>query len=462
MVVDSKSVRANKSISTTCSTYMYVENIGSFFNDVFGYKYPLTWGGFNLSMTKIPDMPDKYICVTRVVYTPEMANEKIVVGTNPANRADHMRPHDYTRFFMWSNWSFATELSVLFVGNFDSEKGFTVDKRYKPLLINTCFSNFQKPPCMFSKQTGNLGIDMLLYASFRMRCTDFRLFTVGDCIIIQDTHATSLKKVLIHHKNKTIRIERWVDQVCKLPDKFSPNTIKNALRDGAPYYKFFDKNWSYIGKFKDKLMFLDWFYSDGVYTVLFDQETASCARKRIVNFKKDIIPKDGSPAFSVGSTTLQLNKSKNIDVLGVGHVKFVWDDVLLRRSKLDKEVMRIDKLFKDTFANMYRRHVKYVYASFFFRITENADGKFKMTMSDLWIPFMKAEKKRFHTLVTFPMSVWDDNEKVHVSGGASDMYNMVYTFDKQSVLKRLVHDASQFEQDKLKLGLITLETSQRR
>lgn len=221
------------------------------------------------------------------------------------------------------------------------------------------------------------------------------------------------------------------------------------------YYKFFDKNWSFLGNYDGKLMFLDWFYENGVHAILLDPDAKSCKRKVLVEFKKDVVPKDhgpdGFPAFSVGSTTLQLKKSKNIDVLGVGHVKFVWGE---QDCRLAKDVMKIDAMFDNTFANKYRRHFKHMYASFFFRVTEGAGGKFRVAMSDLWIPFLENEKKRYHTLVMFPMSVFGDKDVIHVSAGMSDFYNVIYTFNKKSVLKSLVHDVSKFDRDKLKIKLI--------
>lgn len=489
----------NKPFYTT--SYKFLEGVGEFCKAKLGYKFPTTWGGFNVSMAPIPGIGDKkrYLFVSRVFLTPEMMySGKIVVGTKPSpvTQAPHMRPHDYTQNFFWGNWQ-GTELSVMFVGSFDPSEGLEIDTNYTPFLLTGCKSSFQKPPCVY-KQAKDLGIpSMLVYFMSQLSCSDYRVFTKDNDIILHDAYTTFLNKILLNHDQGQIRFEKWVLSMCQLPTSVTGKDIKpedllmsgtisggtarrrqpirktlkaedkvesfkNLIEDGSPYYKYFDKNWSYLGETEGKWLFLDWFYKDGVHGVLLDTESGYCTRKKLVDFKKDIIPRDASkdfPDFSLGTTTMSIAKTtrSKIDVIGVGHVKFHWDYVDFNGSRLYKEVAKIDALFNKKFGRNYKRHIKYVYACFFFRIKQHSANKFSMTMSDLWIPYFENEKDKYHSLVVFPMSVTkslSDGDKFHVSAGVSDFYNAVLTFDKKQVVESLVHDVEQMDMTKMRLNLV--------
>lgn len=493
------------------STCSFVEGVGEFCKEKLGYKFPTTWGGFNMCMTPIPGLgrKKKYLFVSRIFLTPEMMyGGKIVVGTKPSpvTQAPHMRSQDYSQSFFWGNWS-GTEMSVMFIGEFDSIRGLVIDESYTPFILSGCKSYFQKPPCVYT-QAKQLGIPgMLLHQMSQLSCSDYRIFTLGNDIILHDAYTTFLNKMVLNHEQKMIRYERWVSSMCQLPKWLTGKDIeerkaleeklmlaanlsnkkktvgggasvkrtetekttvtgmdtqnfKNELETGAAYYKYFDKNWSFIGMQGEQMMFLDWFYKDGVHAVNLDPATGYCIRKRIVEFNKDPIPRDADdayPDFSLGTTTMSISKGKKIDVIGVGHVKFHWDYVNFEGSRLYKEVAKIDALFNKTFGRNYKRHIKYVYACFFYRIKEHSKNQFEMTISDLWIPFFEKEKERYHSLVVFPMGVTkslDNAEEFHVSAGLSDYYNIVMTFKKEDVISKLVHDVSNMNMKKLNLDLI--------
>jgi hypothetical protein len=323
---------------------------------------------------------------------------------------------------------------------------------------------------------------------------------------MHDAYTNYLHKVNVNHDKKNIRFERWVTSVCQLPKSITgrdqeivnantsslPSSIggskssikktllrtkstrasalsgmdsekfKNLLTTGAPYYKYFDKNWSFIGMQGDEMLFLDWFYEDGVHAVALDPETGYCKRKVIVPFNKDVIPRDADdkyPDFSLGTTTMSIsNKKTLIDVIGVGHVKFHWDFIDFNKgTRLYREIARIDGIFIKTFGRNYKRHIKYVYACFFYRIKQTSKNKFEMTMSNLWIPFFEQEKTKYHSLVAFPMGVNHslvNDKEFYVSAGVSDFYNVVLTFNKEEVIKKLIHDVSNMNMKKLYIDLI--------
>jgi hypothetical protein len=492
------------------STYQFIEGVGEFVKSKLGDKFPTTWGGFNICMTPIPSLAEdkKFLFVSRVYMTYDMlfAN-KIIPGTkyNTTLHAPHMRPHDWSTYFPWANWGNGIEMSIMFVGTFDSTKGIKVDTSYTPFLLTGCKSSFQKPPCAY-KQSKEIGIpSMLLNLSFQFACSDYRIFTLQDHIIMHDAYSNYLHRVNINHEKKNIRIERWVTSVCQLPKsvtgrdegitKMNTSSIqssiqasiggrkssmkksttsklelsgmetekfKNELTNGAPYYKYFDKNWSFIGMQGDDMLFLDWFYADGVHAVALDPTTGYCTRKKLVTYNKDSIPRKTDeiyPEFSLGTTTMSISKNKTlIDVIGVGHVKFEWEYIDFNtKSRLYKEVAKIDSIYNKTFGRNYKRHIKYVYASFFYRIKQTSKDNFEMTMSNLWIPFFENEKSKYHSLVYFPMGVIQsttNNKEFHVSGGLTDFYNLVLTFNKEDVLSKLTHDVSNMNMKKLYIDLI--------
>jgi hypothetical protein len=471
------------------SSYHFLEGVGEFCKEKLGYKYPSTWGGFNVCMTPIPSLGRKqrYLFVSRVFLTPEMMHSgKIIVGTKPSpvTQAPHMRSQDYTQNFMWGNWGQGTEMSVMFIGSYDSKNGLIIDKTYTPFIISGCKSFFQKPPCVY-KEAKELGIpSMLVHYMSQLTCSDFRVLTLDNDILMHDAYTTYLNKVLINHNSKTMRYERFVSSMCQLPTwltgkdvearslikqsggsgrqqrKTTIETFKNELKDGSPYYKYFDKNWSFIGMQGEQMMFLDWFYEDGVHAVSLDPKTGYCVRNRIVEYKKDPIPRDATevyPDFSLGTTTMSLSKTSKIDCIGVGHVKFHWDYVGFTGSRLYKQVAKIDAIFNKQFGRNYKRHIKYVYACFFYRIKQSSKSKFEMTISNLWIPYFPNEKNKYHSLVVFPMGVsksLNDDKEIFVSAGVSDYYNVVLNFKKQEVLNSLVHDVSQMNMKKLSLDMI--------
>jgi hypothetical protein len=212
----------------------------------------------------------------------------------------------------------------------------------------------------------------------------------------------------------------------------------------------------------DEMLFLDWFYKDGVHAVALDPTTGYCTRKRIVTFNKDPVPgksDDKYPDFSLGTTTMSISSKKTlIDVIGVGHVKFHWEFIDFNKgTRLYREVAKIDAIFSKTFGRNYKRHIAYVYACFFYRIKQTGKNKFEMTMSNLWIPFFEHEKTKYHSLVTFPMGVTHsltNNKEFHVSAGVSDFYNVILTFDKEDVIGKLTHDVSNMNMKKLYIDLI--------
>lgn len=209
------------------SSYHFIEGVGEFVKSKLGDKYPTTWGGFNACMTPIPSLQSekKFLFVHRVYMTYDMLFANKIIPGSKYNASfpapPHMRPHDWSSYFPWSNWSSGIEMSIMYVATFDSTKGITLDTTYTPFLLGPggCKSFFQKPPCVYS-QSKEIGIPgMLLHPSFQFSCSDYRIFTLQDQIIMHDAYTNYLHKVNVNHDKKIIRFERWVTSVCQLDRK---------------------------------------------------------------------------------------------------------------------------------------------------------------------------------------------------------------------------------------------------
>lgn len=449
--------------------------------------FPMTWAGFNLSMVPFSGKANYFLCVVRLHATIEMiGQDKVVPGVRKL--MPHNRPHDKSANFMWQWWK-GYEYSVVFGATFrPATSGFVVDRTLKPFILNMYKSLIQKP-CACPK-----GVDPLTWLS----ASDYRLIKINGDVYIHDAYTTFMWKMF--DQGGRITMQRMHDAICKLPDSPEPvdevvdgggknkkknrekrpqpmavvpvakpvvmtmagmEAISNPVAPGAPYYKYFDKNWAYVGVRPDgRILFLDWFYEDGVYGVLLNRETLECERIRLC--ANPVLPKEATPtlpAFSFGSTHLSLKRSNarpesGLDVIGIGHAKLMWDQLVTSSSPLHKDALKIDAECISRFGKMYKRHSRFVYMLFFYRLAETAPGVFSMTMSDLWIPIID-NAAIYHSLVVFPMSVLSGGgDAVHVTMGMSDMYNAIITFSKADILDSLKHDVSSMSASKLRFTRI--------
>jgi hypothetical protein len=456
--------------------------------------FPMTWAGFNLSMVPFSDKANYFLCVVRLHMNMEMiSQDKVVPGVRTL--MPHNRPHDKSTHFIWQWWK-GYEYSVVFGATFrPATSGFVVDKTVKPFTLNSYPSLIQKP-CACPK-----GVDPMT----RLSASDYRLVKINGDVFIHDTYTTFLWKMF--GQGGRITMQRTHDGICRLPNAPDPveevvagggrnkkknreknkrpqeaqavapvakpkpvvmtmagmEAISNPVAPGAPYYKYFDKNWGYVGVRPDgRLLFLDWFYEDGVYGVLMNRETLECERIRLC--ANPVLPKEATatlPAFSFGSTHLSLKRSNarpdsGLDVIGVGHAKLKWEQLIASSAPLHKDAMKIDAECIRRFGKMYKRHSSYVYMLFFYRLAETAPGVFSMTMSDLWIPIID-NAAIYHSLVVFPMSVVSGGgDAVHVTMGMSDMYNAIITFSKAGILDSLKHDVSSMTASKLRFTMLVV------
>jgi hypothetical protein len=84
-----------------------------------------------------------------------------------------------------------------------------------------------------------------------------------------------------------------------------------------------------------------------------------------------------------------------------------------------------------------------MYLIYFFKLTNN---KTKMYISDAFLIIKKHLKYKF--TINFPMTINIKNNKIYLSYGYGDYYNMIAIFDEQKVLNFINHDVSNFNIDK--------------
>lgn len=434
--------------------YQFIESVGPMLQQRFGeHQHPRWWSGFNACMTGVPGAgpANRVLLAVRLART-EAMRRPIVPGirNTPQHRAlPWTRESDLSDGFMWGT-PYAVDVSCVMVGTFDDAHGFRPDPAYAPYMAHECSGRFLRVPD--DKKTPVAVPAWIAQRQLSVPCQDLRIFAVGEHVYMHDAYAMFVSRVRIDEARKRVVVEKWAPALCMERPASTPKA--------TPYLKYFDKNWSFVGSAPDgSLMFMDWFYEPGVRMVFAAPGSGACHRMVVVPFRKDVIPKeptDTMPGFSFGSTTLQLGRgTKYVDALGVGHVKFMWRHMLRPKSALYRSALEIDAQFVNRFGAHYKRHYKSVYASYFFRLKQSSPSKFTLTMSDLWIPMFEKETARYHSLISFPMGVIaaDGDKHLLVSGGLTDCYNVLMKFDREAVLKSLVHDAGEMDLSKLRLGI---------
>jgi len=152
----------------------------------------------------------------------------------------------------------------------------------------------------------------------------------------------------------------------------------------------------------------------------------------------DIIDGLGSkelPMFSFGTPMVTTSNNEKI---GCGHIKIIIN-YNYTNSKIKNFILKIKKKLNKKYGENYIEHISYMYLIYFFKLTNN---KTKMFISNAFLLLKKKLKYKFS--INFPMSINIKNNKLYLSYGYGDYYNMIAVFNEQKLLKFINHDVSNF------------------
>lgn len=410
------------------------------------------WSGFNLSA--LPYQGGLWVCVVRYFLTPAMISaRRVVPGTRFVMNEpspEHV-PSDQSNYFMWDTWR-GIEYDVVFLAH-ATDRGLAVVEEVRPAVVSglEAVAGLTPVPRL---PLGDQFVPMALLEP-HVYPSDLRITTLDGALVLHDAYASKLWRVAVERAR--IVLTPWVTRVCRAPRGDTQRVHANERAEGAPYVKYFDKNWSILPQSlpraldtRGRALFIDWFYPDGVWGVLFDVASAECERTRLVPFRGDAVPAEGTAAlplaFSLGSTLHALGHAGTPDYLGVGHVKTKYPARL--PARLGGFDAARDALVRAHGRAHFKLHYRYAYAFFFFRLAWR-DGRWSLTMSDAFAPVPTGARAAslVHSLISFPMSVFStDPLSVTITMGYTDYHNLVLTLPLEQVLGVIHHDAEHFKQ----------------
>lgn len=438
--------------------WSYADFSSFFTEEVPEEKLPkINWGGFNLSITPLPFL-NSYLCVSRLHILPIMRTHKIIPGifynkSIPKKYSEEQfktfSNKDFSKTFFWENWN-GDDYAIYFIAKLKNGK-LIPDKNFEPMVSLNVKSKVQPVP-----RPSNPPIPAWVLNP-KITSSDFRVAELDNKPITYDAFLGSINEVLIFNKTKQLSQKPIIDSLCIPKDQTYPSEW-NPLRNNEPYIKYFDKNWSIVGRLpsnidkEKRILFLDWFYQDGIWGVLGGND-GFCSRIKLINFDKEPIPNNPTqeiPGFSFGSTLMDISHLSNIklDKIGVGHIKLEYTGNT-SNNKYNKIFNNIRNILIEKYGNdNFRNHYKFAYAAFFFRIYYK--NGWKMLLSSAWFPILENAEQLYHSLIYFPMSITQSLEKKTtclISGGYTDFHNIILEFPISDLIKSCTIDSSDFSLD---------------
>ncbi len=415
------------------------------------YNYISKQDGFNMSMCDIDDKMQLF-CV-RILGTIEAYFGENIIPGNYSKKYSGIKVmsentlkliRSIGKNFFWNNWTDNNliESSILFVGYYN-DKELIINENIKPTVI------FNMNPFLNIKACG-------------YRYGDIRLFKANNRIFCIDGMVSAIFDIKIHNNKIDLPLNRF-----RTDDDYFNIYLCN-FKDENYYYKQYDKNWSFLdiidnNKLGKSFSFLCWF-EKGYVTIINIQHdkdkyfVSKCIKYNIIEMKKDKIDGLGSdylPMFSFGTPTININLEKKVfyDRLGSGHVKIIRSKKY-NNNKLNQFKMKLEKYYDKFFSDKYIEHTSYMYLMYFFRIIKYDNLTYKMFISDIFLPLNMKEKDIYQFSIIYPMGLININNKLYVSGGYGDYYNVILTFGLDDVIKSCVHDIEYFDADSLNFNVL--------
>ena len=217
------------------------------------------------------------------------------------------------------------------------------------------------------------------------------------------------------------------------------------------YYKIYDKNWTFVefDHLSKQFIFLYWFETDGVSMIYVNNKSnMGCIKKTVIKYKKDKIlglGTDKLPLFSFGSTMCKIFSGPfEMDMIGVGHIKIIKNFNYDPSSKIKHFLDKINIQLREKFKDKYIQHNSYHYLMFFFRLLKK-NNKYGMLISDSFLPVNLDEKNHYKFSIVFPMGVFSKNDKINITCGEGDYYNIILSFNLQYIKNLCIHNVKHFD-----------------
>ena len=408
------------------------------------YYYIKNQSGFNMSVCPLSGNEELY-CIRILGTLMAYFGEDIIPG-NYSNEqsyiANKLKNTNIKRGknFFWNSWNRdLIDNTIFFVGHYTNNK-LILNEKIKPYVIHNRIALTNENEGMFK------------YA-------DVRLINYKNNIYCYDGMMTSIYQIKII--NNTIYISTDLgDPIFEKEYFYFKNKICSKC-DELPncYVKKYDKNWAFVDivnheRLGKSFEFINWF-ENGYITntiVSMDRKNQECEKNKIIKMNRDIIDGIGNnklPMFSFGTPFFRIrNDDKNViyDGIGCGHIKIIttknYDN-----NKLKNFIEQMHNYFKKNYDKEYIEHGSYLYLVYFVRLLKYADGKTKMFISDASLYVNEKSKKKYKFSIFFPMGILVRDDKIIVSCGEGDYYNVLLSFDYDDVLKFTKHDVEEFSYD---------------
>ena len=417
---------------------MIITNVGedyySFFNKVLKpYNYIKNQDGFNMSSCNI-DENNIMFCVRYLAPIQAYFDEPFIPGNYSENKSYCKKQYpnvDYGENFFWNSWlSTLIDNTIFFTGTYKNNK-IIINKDIEPLVIK-------------DKRA-------LTKIEFNLKFTDIRLINLNNKVFCHDALISSIFEIkIINNKISayfSLQEKDYFKYGLEFYNKICNNSIEHStVNDIAktPY----DKDWSLVDIINNKFFFLNWFEKSYLTCSLVNLNKKECEKINIIKMNNDVIHGLGNdylPMFSFGSPCLRIVNKKNDKVyIGAGHIKIIFSYNYKNQKILDfiEKVKSIKHV----------QHVSYIYTMYLFKFSI-VDNKFKFEISDSLL-LMNNNNLKYKFSINFPMGLFTSNNKINITYGYGDYYNMIASFDIDEYLKLCIHDISTFKYDNFNFLLI--------
>jgi hypothetical protein len=168
------------------------------------------------------------------------------------------------------------------------------------------------------------------------------------------------------------------------------------------------------------------------------------------------------PGFSFGTPVIELGSSNKFlkCYLGCGHTK-IKNPIACYPYKIGSKVeefrIKTHRDMKAKFGANYKLHVGsspapdcfgYIYMLYFYILYQERQSKrWKMFISDSYLPISFNDGKKYKFSLIFPMGICLNGNMIMVSAGEGDYYSVLMKFDKKSVIKSCIHDLETLSMD---------------